>query len=84
MGKPGEGGFLETCIEHVAAQGNAFDVYQINGTKENAALTKWWLSDGTLALNTIPRARLVERHKRVRRVPVASGRSFFVHDDAGF
>lgn len=44
--RAGEGGFLETCIEHVAAQGAAFDIYAINGVKEDEAFIKWWKSDG--------------------------------------
>lgn len=43
----GEGGFVESCLEHVAAQGNAFDSYTIDGVKEVDAFTAWWLSDGT-------------------------------------
>jgi len=43
----GEGGFVESCIEHVAAQSNKFAEYAINGTVENKAFIKWWLSDGT-------------------------------------
>ena len=44
---PGEGGFVESCLEHVAAQGNMFDVYAIDGVTEVDAFTAWWLSDGT-------------------------------------
>ena len=46
-GSPGEGGFVESCLEHVAAQGTAFDRYAIDGVKEVDAFTSWWLSDGT-------------------------------------
>jgi hypothetical protein len=42
----GEGGFLETCIEHVAAQGPSFDKFTIDGVKEVDAFIKWWKSDG--------------------------------------
>lgn len=44
---PGEGAFVESCVEHVAAQSNSFDAYAINGVKEVDAFTAWWLSDGT-------------------------------------
>ena len=42
----GEGGFVESCIEHVAAQGSNFDKYAINGVTEVDAFTAWWKSDG--------------------------------------
>lgn len=45
--RPGEGGFVESCIEHVAAQGPAFDKYEINGVTEVDAFINWWKSDGT-------------------------------------
>ena len=40
--RPGEGGFVESCLEHVAAQGSSFDKYVINGTTMQQALTAWW------------------------------------------
>merc|ERR1711990_932895 len=43
----GEGGFVESCLEHVAAQGAAFDKYSINGIVMQKALSAWWASDGT-------------------------------------
>jgi hypothetical protein len=43
----GEGGFVESCLEHVAAQGGAFDRYAIGGVTMQAALSAWWKSDGT-------------------------------------
>eukprot|EP00038_Savillea_parva_P009105 m.181293 g.181293 ORF g.181293 m.181293 type:complete len:413 (-) comp15219_c0_seq1:237-1475(-) len=49
--RPGEGGFVESCLEHVAAQGNNFDVYTINGVTEVDAFTKWWQSDNEPASN---------------------------------
>ena len=46
--RKGEGGFVESCLEHVGAQSSKrFDTYTINGTTEKDALTKWWQSDGT-------------------------------------
>lgn len=48
---PGEGGFVESCLEHVAAQGNSFDSYAIGGVTEVDAFTKWWLSDNEPAAN---------------------------------
>ena len=47
-GKKGEGGFVTSCLEHVAAQSSAFfDNYTIGSLSEQAALTAWWLADGT-------------------------------------
>jgi hypothetical protein len=48
---PGEGGFVESCLEHVAAQGANFDKYEIGGVKEIDAFTKWWLSDNEPSAN---------------------------------
>lgn len=48
-GRAGEGGFVESCLEHVAAQGSAFNTYKINGVTVQEALGKWWNSDGTEA-----------------------------------
>ena len=44
--RPGEGGFVESCLEHVAAQGRAFDTYAIGGTTMQQALTAWWWHGG--------------------------------------
>ena len=51
--KAGEGGFIESCLEHCGAQ-NApgFDDYTIKSVKMQDALTKWWNSDGTDPANT--------------------------------
>merc|ERR1712228_532579 len=45
--RPGEGGFVESCLEHVAAQGNNFDRYELDGVREVDAFNSWWSSDGT-------------------------------------
>eukprot|EP01047_Picozoa_sp_COSAG01_P025977 COSAG01_NODE_1657_length_9590_cov_441.132336_11_plen_131_part_00 len=44
--KPGNGGFVESCIEHVAAQGRAFNTYKngVSGLTMQQALTAWWRS----------------------------------------
>lgn len=38
----GEGGFVESCLEHVAAQGASFNKYTIRGKTMQKALSKWW------------------------------------------
>lgn len=40
--RDGEGGFVESCYEHVQGQGGGFGKYTINGTSEQEALTRWW------------------------------------------
>lgn len=45
--RAGEGGFVESCLEHVAAQGAAFDKYTIKGATMQQALSTWWATDGT-------------------------------------
>ena len=47
--RPGEGGFVETCYEHVAAQGAHFDRYALRGVVERDALGKWWDAPATAA-----------------------------------
>lgn len=45
--KPGEGGFVESCLEHVAPQGSlGFTRYKIRGVTLRDALSKWWASTG--------------------------------------
>ena len=45
--RPGEGGFITSCLEHVAAQTSTFfDNYTINALSEQEALGRWWESDG--------------------------------------
>merc|ERR1711959_141157 len=38
----GEGGFVESCLEHVAAQGASFNRYKIRGKPMQEALSAWW------------------------------------------
>ena len=46
--RQGEGGFVTSCLEHVAAQSSEFfDNYTIGGSSEQAALSRWWETDGT-------------------------------------
>ena len=42
----GSGGFVESCIEHVAAQTGAFNTYRngVSGLTMQQALTAWWES----------------------------------------
>ena len=42
--RAGNGGFVESCVEHVAAQGTAFNTYRngISGLTMQQALTAWW------------------------------------------
>ena len=40
--KRGEGGFVESCLEHVAAEWGGFDKYMIGGTVLRDALSQWW------------------------------------------
>jgi hypothetical protein len=48
FGKVGEGGFVESCLEHCGAQNAAgFDGYTIKSVAMHDALSKWWNSDGT-------------------------------------
>ena len=44
--KPGNGGYVESCIEHVAAQGTAFNTFRngASGLTMQQALTAWWES----------------------------------------
>ena len=44
--RPGNGGFVESCIEHVAAQGPAFNTFKnyASGLTMQQALTAWWES----------------------------------------
>lgn len=43
--RDGEGGFVESCFEHVALQSaSPFEHYSLNGTIARDALTKWWNS----------------------------------------
>eukprot|EP00656_Telonema_subtile_P018963 TRINITY_DN20301_c0_g1_i1.p1 TRINITY_DN20301_c0_g1~~TRINITY_DN20301_c0_g1_i1.p1 ORF type:complete len:190 (+),score=28.07 TRINITY_DN20301_c0_g1_i1:113-682(+) len=44
--RDGEGGFVESCYEHVAAQGYSFNEYEIQGTTMQQALSKWWAGEG--------------------------------------
>jgi len=41
----GEGGFVETCLEHVAAQGSKFTKYQIDDVVMGDAFDQWWTAD---------------------------------------
>jgi len=46
--RPGEGAFIESCLEHVAEQSHAmFDGYAIDDVSMQQALSRWWASDGT-------------------------------------
>jgi hypothetical protein len=48
FGRAGEGGFVESCLEHCGAQNaKGFDGYTIKSTAMDAALTGWWNSDGS-------------------------------------
>jgi hypothetical protein len=40
--RPGNGGFVESCLEHVTAQGAGYDVVEIGGVTMQQALTAWW------------------------------------------
>ena len=41
--KPGNGGFIESCLEHCAAQGSIdANKYAIDGVTMTQALTAWW------------------------------------------
>ena len=44
--RPGNGGYIESCIEHVAGQGKAFNTYKnpTSGLTMQQALTAWWES----------------------------------------
>eukprot|EP00750_Incisomonas_marina_P018288 INCI2807.1.p1 GENE.INCI2807.1~~INCI2807.1.p1 ORF type:complete len:439 (-),score=56.39 INCI2807.1:65-1381(-) len=43
--RDGEGGFVESCFEHVALQSSSpFERYSLNGTIARDALAKWWNS----------------------------------------
>jgi hypothetical protein len=44
--KTGNGGFIESCLEHVAAQGYKSNIIQINGVTMAKALSDWWDEDG--------------------------------------
>merc|ERR1712137_173987 len=41
----GEGGFVETCLEHVAAQGSNFAKYEIDDVTMGDAFDQWWTAD---------------------------------------
>ena len=44
--RAGEGGFIESCLEHCGAQNpHGFDDYTIRGVTMQAALSHWWNSD---------------------------------------
>lgn len=44
--KPGNGAFVESCLEHCGEQeGNNFDGYQLNGTTMQEAHSRWWGAD---------------------------------------
>ena len=46
--RPGEGAFIESCLEHVAEQSAAmYDGYSIGGVTMQSALAKWWAADGS-------------------------------------
>ena len=46
--RPGEGAFIESCLEHVAEQRRGpYDGYRIDGVSMREAISSWWLSDGT-------------------------------------
>merc|ERR1712224_613263 len=48
FGRAGEGGFVESCLEHCGAQNSyGFDEYTIMGVRMHEALSAWWNSDGT-------------------------------------
>ena len=48
----GEGGFVESCLEHDSAETEtAFTHYNINGTIERDAVTRWWFSENEPASN---------------------------------
>merc|ERR1712032_610651 len=42
----GEGGFVESCLEHVAMQGSSWNTYEIDGVKTVDAFDSWWAGDG--------------------------------------
>jgi len=51
----GEGGFVESCLEHVGAQqGSKFDEYEIAGVRMVDALNSWWTSRGAPATWSLP------------------------------
>lgn len=39
---PGNGAFLETCLEHCAHQGAGWSKYEINNTTMQGAFSSWW------------------------------------------
>eukprot|EP01047_Picozoa_sp_COSAG01_P036727 COSAG01_NODE_2879_length_6922_cov_7.777810_9_plen_199_part_00 len=44
--KPGNGAFVESCLEHCGEQtGSNFDGYQLNGTTMQEAHSRWWSAD---------------------------------------
>ena len=45
--RTGEGGFVESCLEHVAAEWGGFNKYMIDGPLERDALTQWWDAPST-------------------------------------
>ena len=50
--RAGEGGFVESCLEHVAAQSSShFKAYTINNVTEVAALARWYASENEPAAN---------------------------------
>lgn len=54
--RPGEGAFLESCLEHVAEQSHAmYDGYAIGGVSVQQALAGWWTSDAEPAARHVYR-----------------------------
>lgn len=46
FGRAGEGGFVESCLEHCGAQSAShFTNYAIDGTTLQQALSRWWAAD---------------------------------------
>lgn len=45
----GEGGFVESCLEHVAAQTSNFGKYELDGVKMVEAFNQWWSEDASKA-----------------------------------
>lgn len=52
--RAGEGGFIESCLEHVAGQGSNFDSYEIAGVRMVDAVNTWWTSSDAPASWSLP------------------------------
>jgi len=51
FGRAGEGGFVESCLEHCGAQNaNGFDGYTIENVRMREALSAWWNSEDSPAV----------------------------------